>query len=265
MPSRTALVDMIEVKNISKSFSLSKKEMKERNTTVALHHAVQDISFTCTPGRVFSLLGPNGAGKTTTLRMIASILKPSSGSIAVAGHDVVRESSMSRRQMGFLTGSTGLYDRLTAEESVKYFADLFDVAPQTYKARRDYLFGLLGMNEFAHKKIGQLSTGMKQKVSIVRTMIHDPQVVVFDEPTSGLDVITAENIIQLIHDCRTQGKTVIFSSHIMSEVDLLADDLAIIHRGKLIFNATMDDFRAQMQSVSITKDFIRLIKEAEQA
>jgi sodium transport system ATP-binding protein len=256
---------MIEVKNISKTFQLSKKEMKERSTTDPVSHAVRDVSFSCAPGRVFSLLGPNGAGKTTTLRMIASILKPSSGTVLVAGKDVSTDSAGARRKMGFLTGSTGLYDRLTADESIKYFADLFEVPDATFRARRDQLYTLLGMHDFAKKKVGQLSTGMKQKVSIVRTMIHDPEVVVFDEPTSGLDVITAENIIQLIHDCRTQGKTVIFSSHIMSEVDLLADDLAIIHRGRLVYNDTMDAFRAQMQSVSITQDFIRIIREAEQA
>lgn len=256
---------MIEVQNISKTFLLSKKEMKERATTDPVSHAVREVSFSCAPGRVFSLLGPNGAGKTTTLRMIASILKPSSGTVLVGGKDVVQDSAGARRKMGFLTGSTGLYDRLTADESIKYFADLFDVPDATFKARRDQLYTLLGMHDFAKKKVGQLSTGMKQKVSIVRTMIHDPEVVVFDEPTSGLDVITAENIIQLIHDCRSQGKTVIFSSHIMSEVDLLADDLAIIHRGKLVFMDTMDAFRAQMQSVSITQDFIRIIREAEQA
>lgn len=256
---------MIEVKNISKTFQLSKKEMKERNTTDPVSHAVRDVSFACAPGRVFSLLGPNGAGKTTTLRMIASILKPTSGTVLVGGKDVTTDSAGARRKMGFLTGSTGLYDRLTADESIKYFADLFDVPDATFRARRDQLYTLLGMHDFAKKKVGQLSTGMKQKVSIVRTMIHDPEVVVFDEPTSGLDVITAENIIQLIHDCRTQGKTVIFSSHIMSEVDLLADDLAIIHRGRLVFKDTMDGFRAQMQSVSITQDFIRIIREAEQA
>jgi len=254
---------MIEVQHLTKKFVLSKKEQKERGSGASEAFAVDDVSFKCEPGRVFALLGPNGAGKTTTLRIIASILKPSSGIVKVQGHDVATHSAQARRCMGFLTGSTGLYDRLTAEESIKYFADLFDVPSNLYKERRDKLFGMLGMEEFAGKRIGQLSTGMKQKVSIVRTMIHDPQVVVFDEPTSGLDVITAENIIQLVMDCKAQGKTVLFSSHIMSEVDLLADDLAIIHRGKLIFHDTMDGFRSQMQSVSITKDFIRLIREAE--
>jgi sodium transport system ATP-binding protein len=145
---------------------------------------------------------------------------------------------------------------------VKYFADLYDVSPADFKTRRDRIFALLGMEDFAHKRCGSLSTGMKQKVSIARTIIHDPKVVVFDEPTSGLDVITAENIIKLVTDLRTQGKTVIFSSHIMSEVDLLADDLAIIHQGKLLFNDTMEAFRAQMRANGLTQEFIRIIHEA---
>ena len=117
------------------------------------------------------------------------------------------------------------------------------------------------MNEFQNKSIGKLSTGMKQKVSICRTMIHDPEVIVFDEPTSGLDVITAENIISLIRDCKNEGKTVIFSSHIMSEVDLLCDDMAIVHKGKLLYNGTMDEFRANQQAKTLTGEFIRIINE----
>jgi sodium transport system ATP-binding protein len=256
---------MIEVKGVSKEFSLTRKEQKEANSGDQRRLAVNDVSFTCKPGRVFSLLGPNGAGKTTILRMVACILAPSKGSISVAGHDTKASPNEARRQMGFLTGSTGLYDRLTATEVVKYFADLFGVSAVDYKARRERIFELLDMHGFANKRCGALSTGMKQKVSIARTMIHDPQVVVFDEPTSGLDVITSENIINLVHDLRQQGKTVIFSSHNMSEVDLLADDLAIIHRGQLLVNGTMEAFRAQMQDESLTKEFIRIIKTAPKA
>jgi sodium transport system ATP-binding protein len=255
---------MIEVKGVTKEYSLSRKAQKEANTGDQRRLAVDNVSFTCQPGRVFSLLGPNGAGKTTILRMIASILQPTAGSISVAGYDTQAASTAARRHMGFLTGSTGLYDRLTVTEMVKYFADLFDVSPADYKARKERIFTLLDMHGFAGKRCSTLSTGMKQKASIARTMIHDPQVVVFDEPTSGLDVITAENIINLVHDLRREGKTVIFSSHNMSEVDLLADDLAIIHRGKLLINGTMDAFRGQMQDPSLTKEFMRIIQSAPQ-
>ncbi len=208
------------------------------------------------------MLGPNGAGKTTTLRMIATILKPSSGSIKVANYDVEKEEQQVRSNIGFLTGSTGLYQRLTPNEVVKYFADLYGVEKNVFKERKERLFDLLDMNDFAKKRIGQLSTGMKQKVSIVRTMIHDPSVVVFDEPTSGLDVITAENIINLIRNCKEEGKTVIFSSHIMSEVDLLCDDLAIIHKGNILYSGTIQEFRGQMQTDSLTKEFIRIVQTA---
>lgn len=255
---------MIEVDQISKSFPLGRKQQRELGLKVAELDAVSNLSFTCRPGRVFSLLGPNGAGKTTTLRMIATILQPGSGQIRVDGLDVKEKRIEVRRRIGFLTGSTGLYPRMTPDELLRYFARLYRVDRVEYRRRREQLYELLGIGGFSSKKIGRLSTGMKQKVSIARTMIHDPQVVVFDEPTSGLDVITAESIITLIRRCREDGKTVIFSSHIMSEVELLCDDLAIIHRGRLIFQDTMEQFRAQMHQPGLARAFIRVVQEAEQ-
>ena len=253
---------MIQVENLSKAFSLSRQQRKELGTNAKTITAVNDISFSCQPGRIYSLLGPNGAGKTTTLRMMATILKPTGGSIKINGYDVVKEGVKVRSSIGFLTGSTGLYQRLTPNELTKYFADLYGVEKKVYETRKEELYTLLDMHDFAKKRIGQLSTGMKQKVSITRTMIHNPDVVIFDEPTSGLDVITAENIINLIRNCKEQGKTVIFSSHIMSEVDLLCDDLAIIHKGNLIHSSTMEEFRNQMQSKSLTEEFIRIVNDA---
>lgn len=252
---------MIEVKNLRKEFELSKKQQKEFATTEKVAVAVDSISFTCQPGRIFSLLGPNGAGKTTTMRMLSTLFKPTAGTIMVGGVDAVKNPKEARRKIGFLTGSTGLYARLTPNEIIKYFADLYGVSKDDFEKRKKYLYDLLDMNDFANKRIGKLSTGMKQKVSICRTMIHDPEIIIFDEPTSGLDVITAENIIKLILDCKNQGKTVIFSSHIMSEVDLLCDDLAIIHKGKMVFEGTMEDFRNQMQAPNLTAEFIRIITE----
>lgn len=252
---------MIEVQHLRKEFELNRQQRKENNTKNPIALAVDDVSFTCQPGRVFSLLGPNGAGKTTTLRMISTIFKPTSGSIRIAGIDAVKQPAEARRKMGFLTGSTGLYARLTPNELTRYFADLYSIPKDVFETRKEELYNLLNMHDFQNKRIGKLSTGMKQKVSICRTMIHDPEVVVFDEPTSGLDVITAENIIELIRNCKTQGKTVIFSSHIMSEVDLLCDDLAIIHKGKMLFSGTMDAFRNQMQAPNLTSEFIRIVHE----
>ena len=256
---------MIEVTNLKKEFILSRQQQKELNTKDKTALAVDSISFRCEPGRVFSLLGPNGAGKTTTLRMLSTIFKPTSGSIKIAGIDAIADPQEARKKIGFLTGSTGLYARLTPNELIQYFGDLYGVSKADLKERKEHLYHLLDMNEFQNKRIGKLSTGMKQKVSICRTMIHDPEVVVFDEPTSGLDVITAENIITLIRDCKNQGKTVIFSSHIMSEVDLLCDDMAIIHKGKILFEGTMQDFRSNMQADNLTAEFIRIVHASQNA
>lgn len=252
---------MIQVEHLSKQYKLTKKQQQELQSKTNSIFAVDDVNFVCKPGRVFSLLGPNGAGKTTTLRMIATILKPSKGDVLVSGHSVVNESVKVRQKIGFLTGSTNLYDRLTPEEIVKYFADLYGMSKSDFKERKELLFEQLGINDFLKKRIGQLSTGMKQKVSIARSMIHDPQVVIFDEPTSGLDVITANNIIELIRNCRKEGKTVIFSSHIMSEVDLLCDDLAIISKGKLIYSNTMEAYRQISTNQSLTETFIQLVQK----
>jgi sodium transport system ATP-binding protein len=257
---------VIVVKDLWKTFKLDRqhlKEMKSNGQNRAVH-AVAGISFTCQPGRVFTLLGPNGAGKTTTLRMIATLLKPTSGSITVGGFDVMQEPQKVRAKLGFLTGTTKLYERLTAEELVKYYADLHNMDSSLYRRRRDEIFNLLGINEFAHRRVGKLSSGMRQKVSIARTIIHDPDVIVFDEPTVGLDVITAKNIIELIRSCKQAGKTVIFSTHIMGEVSLLSDDLGIIHNGKLCFSGTYEDFRKGMQRESLEEEFIRLVEEAPQ-
>lgn len=253
---------MIEITNLSKEFTLTRGQRKKSGTGEKVVRVVDNLSFTCEPGRVLTLLGPNGAGKTTTLRMIASILKPTSGTVKVAGYDMQKEPIKALSKMGFLTGSTGLYDRLTPNEIIKFFGDLFHVPKADFKRRKDELFTLLDMHAFSSKRFGALSTGMKQKVGIVRTLIHDPDVVVLDEPTSGLDVITAAHIIDLIRNLKEQNKTVIFSSHIMAEVELLCEDLVVIDGGKALFNGTLDEFRAQMHGDSLTHEFIRMINES---
>ena len=257
---------MIVVKDLWKTFKLDRQHLKEmkRDGQNRAVHAVAGISFACQPGRVFTLLGPNGAGKTTTLRMIATLLKPTSGSITVGGFDVSKEPQKVRAKIGFLTGTTKLYERLTAEELVKYYADLHAMDSGLYRRRCDEIFSLLGINEFAGRRVGKLSSGMRQKVSVARTIIHDPDVIVFDEPTVGLDVITAKHIIELIRSCKQAGKTVIFSTHIMGEVSLLSDDLGIIHNGKLCYSGTYEDFRKGMQRESLEEEFIRLVEGASQ-
>ncbi len=258
---------MIVVKDLWKTFRTSRLQKREAKTAPGQGgdgtvDAVAGVSFTCPPGRIFSLLGPNGAGKTTALRMIATLLKPTSGSIEVAGIDAVKHPQEVRRRLGFLTGTTKLYDRLTPNELVKYYADLHGMERTIFETRKHELFTRLEMHDFAKKRIGKLSTGMRQKVSIVRTMIHDPEILVFDEPTVGLDVITSKNIIELIRGCKQQGKTVIFSTHIMGEVNRLSDDMAIIHGGRLVFSGTHAEFVGGMQRDSIEEEFIRLLEAA---
>ena len=254
---------MIEVSNLNKEFSLNKKQRQELGIKDKSVKVLHDVSFICRPGRIYSLLGPNGAGKTTTLRIVATILRATSGTVKVSGIDLNENPSAARAKMGFLTGTTGLYERLTPDEMINYFGNLNNMDKKLIEDRKDRLFTLLGMHDFANKRIGKLSTGMRQKVNITRTMIHDPEVVVFDEPTTGLDVITAKNIIELIRDCKDQGKTVIFSSHIMSEVDLLCDDLGIIHDGRILFNDTMENFRKHMQTENLTEEFIHIVTQNE--
>ena len=255
---------MIKVENVVKKFKLSREQKRELGGSGQKRwiEAVSNVSFSCRPGRIFSLVGPNGAGKTTILRMIATMLKPSSGTIEVAGFNTQKQPEQVRKKIGFLTGSTQLYARLTPDEIIKYYADLHGMDTSIFQSRKIELFSLLGIDEFANRRIGKLSSGMKQKVSIARTMIHDPDVVVFDEPTVGLDVITARSIIQLVRRCKEDGKTVIFSTHIMGEVSLLSDDLAVIHKGSLLFNDTYQAFLQRMKSRSIEDEFIRLVGEA---
>lgn len=251
---------MIKIENLTKSFTSStRKGFKTSTSTV---NAVDNISFNCTPGRIFSLLGPNGAGKTTTLRMIAGIINPTSGTAIVDNYDISQGSNELKKRIGFLTGSTGLYERLNSDETLDFFGNVYRIPKAQLRERKEYLFDKLGINEFRKKRVGQMSTGMKQKVSIARTLIHDPEVLIFDEPTSGLDVITADSIIDLIRESKENNKTVIFSSHIMSEVDLLCDDLAIINKGSIIYNSSFKDFKNEMKADNLTQEFINRVKEA---
>ncbi len=194
--------------------------------------------------------------------MIATTLRPTGGSINVAGYDVVHEPERVRAKLGFLTGSTQLYDRLTAQELVKYYPDLHGVPRDLYRQRRDEIFAALDIASYADRRIGKLSTGMRQKVSIARAMIHDPDVLVLDEATAGLDVIASRSIMTLIRQARDRGKTVLFSTHRMGEVGLLCDDLALMHAGKLLYCGTYADFSQAMQAPTLEDEFIRRIEAA---
>jgi sodium transport system ATP-binding protein len=221
--------------------------------------AVDNVTFTAKPGQIYGLLGANGAGKTTTLRMLATILEPTDGTAIVDGHDVVNSPEKVRASVGFLSGGTALYPRLTAQEMVEYFGRLNGLDEATLKQRVDTIFNRLDMNEFRERRCDKLSTGMKQKTSIARTLVHDPPVMIFDEPTSGLDVMTARTIIAFIKECRDRGKTVIFSTHVMSEVEKLCDVVGIIQSGKLLTEGTLPQLREKHGEQDLEEIFVKVV------
>ena len=241
---------MIEARGLSKRFQ-DKKRGEIR--------AVENVSFTCKPGQIYGLLGANGAGKTTTLRMLATILEPTDGTAVVCGHDVVEAPEKVRANVGFLSTATALYPRLNAQELVEYFGRLNGLDEATLKKRVDDIFNRLDMNGFRERRCDKLSTGMKQKTSIARTLVHDPPVMIFDEPTTGLDVMTARTIINFISDCRDRGKAVIFSTHIMSEVERLCDHIGIIHDGKLLEEGTVDGLRAKYSEHNLEEIIVKVV------
>jgi sodium transport system ATP-binding protein len=241
---------MIEARSLSKRFQ-DKKRGEIR--------AVDNVSFTCQPGKIYGLLGANGAGKTTTLRMLATILEPTDGTAIVNGFDVVEHPEKVRANVGFLSTATALYPRLNAQEMVEYFGRLNGLDEPTLKKRIDDIFQRLNMNDFRDRRCDKLSTGQKQKTSIARTLVHDPPVMIFDEPTTGLDVMTARTIIGFIADCRDRGKTVIFSTHIMSEVERLCDHIGIIHGGKLLEEGTLSELRAKHNEHNLEEIIVKVV------
>jgi sodium transport system ATP-binding protein len=250
VPSYKAVFGMIETRGLCKVFK-DKKRGEIR--------AVDNVTFTCKPGQVYGLLGANGAGKTTTLRMLATILEPTGGTAVVCGHDVVDEPQKVRANVGFLSTATALYPRLTAQEMVEYFGRLNGLSGNTLKVRVDDLFSRLDMNSFRDRRCDKLSTGMKQKTSIARTLVHDPQVMIFDEPTLGLDIMAARSIIEFIRECRQRGKTVIFSTHIMSEVEKLCDVIGIIQSGKLLAEGSLAELRDNYHENDLEEIFVKIV------
>jgi sodium transport system ATP-binding protein len=223
--------------------------------------AVDNVSFCCRPGKIFGLLGVNGAGKTTCLRLLATLLSPSSGSASVGGYEVVTQPDEVRAHIGFLSTSTALYARLTARELVEYFGRLHGLGEEVLRQRVENLFSVLDMNEFRDRRCDLLSTGMKQKVSIARTLVHDPPVMIFDEPTHGLDILTARAVVGFIRDCRTRGKTVIFSTHVMSEMEKLCDTIAIIHHGRIMAEGTLAELRERAGCHDLEDIFVKVVEE----
>lgn len=241
----------IEVKNLSKIFHTAKQ---------GEFYAVNDVSFSCEKGEVFGLLGPNGAGKTTTLQMISTLVKPSSGSITVNGFDTVNDPLNVRKQIGFTSSDTGLYERLTAREILDYFGQLYRFPEDRLKDRIEELATDLNMTDFLDTRTEKLSTGMKQKVSIARALVHDPPILILDEPTSGLDVITSQMVHEIVQRCSQSDKCIVFSTHIMHEAEKLCDRIGIIYDGILHAIGTMEELSEQTKQSSLENIFLEVVK-----
>ena len=226
--------ELLQVKELRKTFTLSAKQQKIENTKEKVKVAVDGLSFTAYKGEVFGLLGPNGAGKTTTLRMLATLIKPDSGDAILDGASIVKEPEKVREKIGFLTSELKLEDFFTPNYQFDFFSGLYGVDPQVAAARKKELFERFGIDRFAEVKVGNLSTGMKQKVSLVVSLVHDPDVVIFDEPTNGLDVLTAKVVTDFLLDLKSRGKTIIVSTHIFSLIEKICDRVGIVINGKMV-------------------------------
>jgi sodium transport system ATP-binding protein len=243
---------VVEVRRLAKTF-----EDDARGPVLA----VRGIDFECRAGEVFGLLGANGAGKTTTLRMLATLLRPTSGTVTVLGHDAVAEAVEVRRSLGFYSASTALYPRLSARETIELFARIGDYPPAGVKARVDALVERFGIGPFQDARVERLSSGMKQKVSVARTLAHDPPLLVFDEPTVGLDVLNALEMVEIVKELRAAGKTIVYSTHIMSEAEKLCDRIAIIHRGLILACETLEGLRRATGAHYLEDIFVHYVRE----
>lgn len=235
-------------------------EIKELSKRFKSVNVVDKLSFTVNEGEIVGLLGENGAGKTTTLRMISTMLKPTEGSVVVNGYDVIKQSDKVRNEIGILFGGdVGIYDRLTAKENIQYFGRLYGMADDEINKRIEELSKDLDMKEYIDRRAGKFSRGMKQKVSIARTIVHSPKVMLFDEPSTGLDVSAARVIHDFIIKCKGENKTILLSSHSMREVEKLCDRVVIINKGKLVEQGTVNELKTRYKNEDLEEVFVGLI------
>lgn len=249
----------IEVISITKEYILSKKQMKLDKTTSKIKVAVSDLSFSVYKGEIYGLLGPNGAGKTTTLRCISTLISPTNGDIIVDGASVNKNAEDVRKKIAFLTSDLKLEEFFTPNYMFDYYSTLHHIEPSVIKERKEYLFDKFGINKFAEVKIGELSTGMKQKTSLAVSLCHDPDIIIFDEPTNGLDVLTSKIVTDFLLELKEKGKTIIVSTHIFSLIEKICDRVGIIINGKMVKE---DDLTSLTKEKKLEDVFFDLYKES---
>ena len=252
--------EILRVEGLSKTFQLSRKQQKIERTERKEIVAVDDISFTANKGEIFGLLGPNGAGKTTTLRMLATLIVPDKGDAFIDDCSVVNQPEQVRAKIGFLTSELKLEDFFTPNYLFDFFSQLYGIAPEVMAERKAKMFERFGINKFAEVKVANLSTGMKQKLSLVISLVHNPDIIIFDEPTNGLDVLTARTVTDYLLELRDEGKTIILSTHIFSLVERLCDRVGIIIDGRMIACGTLEEVCAGM---TMEDRFFEMYKEVK--
>lgn len=253
---------MIQIQDLTKIYRLSKKQQKEQNIKAGTKIAVDHVSLQIRKGEIYGILGTNGAGKTTTLRCMATLLKPTSGSVTVGGSDTVTEGEEVRKKIGFLTNEIKLDPQFRLRYLFHFFGQLHGMDEEEIEKRKEELFQRFGIMEFQDKLIEELSTGMKQKAAIAVSLIHDPDVVIFDEPTSGLDIITARAVTDYLLELKERGKTIVISTHIMSEAEKLCDRIAIIMDGKKAMEGTLEEILARTGQRDLEDAFFALYQQA---
>ncbi|GGJ19838.1 ABC transporter ATP-binding protein [Deinococcus roseus] len=242
---------MVKIENLSKSYGKVK--------------ALKDVSFQAQDGQIFGLLGPNGAGKTTLLRTLATLLKPTQGTATVAGFDIRKDPEQVRKNIGVVNGGMGLYDRLTGREILHYFGGFYDLKRPQIEKRIAELDGFLDLREVLDRRAGEFSTGMKQKIVVARAVIHDPKVLILDEATNGLDVVARRALLDFVKSYRTGEKLVLYSTHVMEEVEELCENLAVIDHGSLLFNGSLQDLKLRTRKPRLEEAFFELARGVSHA
>lgn len=251
---------IVKVEGLRKTFKLSKKQQSIETTKDRVKVAVDRLDFEAYEGEIFGILGPNGAGKTTTLRMLSTLIKPDSGDAWIDGSSVVNQPEAVRGKIGFLTSELKLEDFFTPNYLFDFFSELHGVAPEDREARKQAMFARFGIDEFAEVKVANMSTGMKQKTSLVISLVHNPDIIIFDEPTNGLDVLTARVVTDFLQELKEQGKTILLSTHIFSLVEKLCDRVGIVMDGKMVLCDTLENLTRESD---LEDKFFEICEEME--